>query len=208
MGVKERREREREQTRQAILDAARSLLQEVGAAGFSLREVARRAEYSPASLYEYFKDRQAILLALYREGFALFGAALNAVPKEQAALDRLRSIAHAYAQFARDYPEHYLLMFGPPVADFTPTDEARGEAYQTFEILAHTIAAGVAEGVFRPLDQNGVLMAAVTCWSALHGYVTLDRSYNMGEMTCQPDVFERMLDQAVLGLANPRWLEG
>ena len=208
MGVKERREREREQTRTAILDAARGLLQEVGPAGFSLREVARRAEYSPASLYEYFKDREEILLALYREGFARFGAALSAVPADQPAITRLRGIAHAYVRFARDYPEHYQLMFGQRVTTFHVTDEARAEAGETFAILVRAIAAGVAEGVFRPMDQDGALLAAVGCWSALHGFVTLDQRFDLADMTCQADVFDRVLDHMFFGLANPRLLEG
>ena len=54
-------------TRKRILEAARALLRETGHAQLSLRAIAKRVDYSPASLYEYFRGKDSILDALCQE---------------------------------------------------------------------------------------------------------------------------------------------
>lgn len=203
MGVRERREREREQARETILTAARQLMREVGPPAVSLREVARRAEYSPATLYEYFTDKEAIFLALFHEGFRRFGAALAEVPTDLRPDLRLAALGRAYFEFADAHPEHYQVMFGQPVPGFAPSPEDWQAADATFMVLYQCIADGVAAGVFRPLDEPGTWMAAITAWSLMHGIVTLAQAGRFGDHRHDP----RFLDQALAflgqGLQNP-----
>ena len=58
MGVTERRERERQAVRQEILDAARALFIEEGYEKTSMRKIAEKIEYSPTTIYLYFKDKR------------------------------------------------------------------------------------------------------------------------------------------------------
>src|SRR5450756_1792840 len=60
-----RKERRHRDTRREIFAAARQLLLEVDPDELSLRQVARRADFSPASLYTYFSSRDELLAALY-----------------------------------------------------------------------------------------------------------------------------------------------
>ena len=200
MGVRERREREREQARDTILTAARTLMREVGPQAMSLREVARRAEYSPATLYEYFKDKDDIFQALFREGFQRFGDALRAVPTEQPSVARLQGLGHAYINFANANPEHYKVMFGEPIPGFCPTQEAAAEADETFQILFRCIAAGVADGSFRSMTATETLVAAVTAWSLLHGFVTLLHANRFGSYAVTPEVIDMVLLYLYQGL--------
>lgn len=202
MGVRERREREREQARDTILAAARTLMREVGPQAMSLREVARRAEYSPATLYEYFKDKDDIFQALFREGFQRFGEALRAVPTEQPTVTRLRSLGHAYVNFADANPEHYKVMFGEPIPGFCPTDEAAAEANETFQILLRCIAAGVADGSFHAMNDEEVLIAAATTWSLLHGFVTLAHANRFGGQGVTPDLIDMVIGHLLVGLTR------
>src|SRR5215510_5139899 len=57
MGVKERREREKSETRDKILDAARELFVTEGYEGVSMRKVAEKIEYSPTAIYVHFGTR-------------------------------------------------------------------------------------------------------------------------------------------------------
>ena len=76
MGVRERQVRDKELFRSKILDAARELIHENGYEKLTIRKIADRIEYSPMSLYNHFADKDDILIALAKEGFAKIGKAL------------------------------------------------------------------------------------------------------------------------------------
>src|SRR6266567_5503938 len=69
MGTKQRRERERQEIRQSILSAARQIAVEEGWQAVTTRKVAERIEYSQPTIYEYFENKEAMLLALLRSGY-------------------------------------------------------------------------------------------------------------------------------------------
>ena len=69
MGVKERQERDREQVRRSILDAAQELFVAEGYRNVSIRKIAEKVEYSPAALYSYFPRKDDLFFALAEEGF-------------------------------------------------------------------------------------------------------------------------------------------
>src|SRR6266704_4086409 len=69
MGIKQRREREKQEVRQAILTAAREIARQEGWQSVTIRKVAERIEYSPPTIYEYFENKEDILLELLRESF-------------------------------------------------------------------------------------------------------------------------------------------
>ena len=69
MGVQERRERERLQTRDKILDAARELFINEGYEGVSMRKVAQKIEYSPTAIYGHFADKEDLFLQLCHSDF-------------------------------------------------------------------------------------------------------------------------------------------
>jgi AcrR family transcriptional regulator len=121
MGVKERRQRERTQVREKILDAALDVFAKGGAEGVTMRALADAIEYSPPVIYAHFRDKEAIIQELcYRQLrslaqlFAGFGA-LDPV-------ERLRRIGYVYADFAVDNPSHFRFLFLMPHA--FSTDEA------------------------------------------------------------------------------------
>src|ERR1051325_12117719 len=106
MGVKERRERERTQSGERILDAALEVFAAGGAEGVTMRALADAVEYSPPVLYAHFRDKDAIIeelcirqLRSLAKVFGTFGA-LDPV-------ERLRRIGYVYADFAVDHPSHF-----------------------------------------------------------------------------------------------------
>ncbi len=83
MGVVERRERERQARKGAVLEAARQLLLEKGFRGTTTREVAKRCELSEATLFFYFKNKDEILVSLLFEsiGKRMCPGAINKAKK-------------------------------------------------------------------------------------------------------------------------------
>src|SRR5262245_52280453 len=113
MGIKERRERERRELRQAILAASRDIAAREGWQAVSIRKVAERIEYSPPTIYEHFASKEALLAALMRDGFRLLMERVRASTSAAAAPEaRFMGIALAYWEFAWDHPELYQVMHG------------------------------------------------------------------------------------------------
>ena len=113
MGVKQRREREKQEVRQAILTAAREIALYEGWQAVTIRKVAERIEYSPSMIYEYFTSKEAILLELLNEGFRLLALSLKtALSSSEDQEERLISMAEAYWEFAMRNPELYQVMHG------------------------------------------------------------------------------------------------
>src|SRR5438067_8111897 len=73
MGIKQRRESERQEMRQemrqSILSATREIAAEEGWQAVTTRKVAERIEYSQSTIYEYFENKEAFLLSLLRSGY-------------------------------------------------------------------------------------------------------------------------------------------
>ena len=108
MGAKERREREKEQRRQQILDAARELLFEKGLNGATVSQVARSAELSVGLIYFYFQSKEEIFAALQEEGLEiLFTMIEKAGDTGKTSIDKLKNIALAYLRFSTEYKSYY-----------------------------------------------------------------------------------------------------
>jgi AcrR family transcriptional regulator len=106
------RDRRRARAQRAILEAARSLLLEKGHEKLSLRAIARRADYSPAGLYEYFANKDAIVAALAAEASRPLAARLRrAAEHGQTQRDGpLVEIGLAYVSHALENEEDFLLL--------------------------------------------------------------------------------------------------
>lgn len=119
-----RREAGKEERRQRIIHAARDLIRETGDAGLSMRALAQRAEVSPATPYNLFGSKRAIVLALledvreFRERFAAES------PKDP--LDRLFTAVGMAVDFYLDDPQFYRTLWS---AVFDTTNEVREEIY-------------------------------------------------------------------------------
>ena len=114
MGVAERREREREEVRQKILDAARELFMSEGYEKVTMRRIAEAIEYSPTAIYLHFEDKDDLVLALCREDFGRLLAVFEKAELPRDPVDRIRQLGRAYARFGLENPNHYRFMFMTP----------------------------------------------------------------------------------------------
>jgi|SRR5712671_654863 len=116
MGIKERQERDREEVRRSILDAARELFVSEGYRNVSIRKVAEKIEYSPAALYGYFPSKDDIFYALAEEGFRLLHASddpasLATAVADLPPLERIAAILWRLYEFSKQHPQYFELMF-------------------------------------------------------------------------------------------------
>jgi AcrR family transcriptional regulator len=111
MGVRERRDRERQARRQAILDAARDLFVAEGYDRVSIRKIAQRIEYSPAGIYRYFTGKEDIFYALAEAGFRQFHRAMRSAAAGGDPLETLKRSVWQYYRFSKAQPEYFALMF-------------------------------------------------------------------------------------------------
>jgi AcrR family transcriptional regulator len=168
-----RREREREEMRQRITDAARQLFVSQGFEHVTIRAIAEAIEYTPGAIYSYFKDKDEIFRTLHTEGFSeLHKAFAMALMEPGTPIDYLRRIGHAYLEFARKNPQMYDLMFvcQEPV-DYVEHNKPWIEGARAYDNLRAVVRVAIDGGWLRPADPEVV---AFTLWSACHGMVTLE----------------------------------
>jgi AcrR family transcriptional regulator len=168
MGILERREREREQIRSRILDAARELFDAEGYEHVTMRRIAEAIEYSPTTIYNHFEDKDDLVRALCDEDFSRL---LDVFREEEPPADPvewIRRLARAYARFGLELPNHYRFMFMTPHKKEDHGPLAPGN--QSFEMLRMAVARAIEGGQFRPGDVNTV---SQVLWSSLHGVVAL-----------------------------------
>ncbi len=176
MGVTERRAREKEELRLKILEAAGQLFVEEGFANVSLRKIADRIEYSPATIYLYFKDKTDLFSSLCWETFSSLKAQLACLEEEQGdPLVSLRKGLRSYIDFGIEHPNHYLLTF------CTPMDHTAQEKNPDFE-ETNKVGLETFDHLRRALDrcrQSGQLQfedletTSQVVWTFIHGTTSL-----------------------------------
>jgi AcrR family transcriptional regulator len=195
------RERRHQRTRRAILDAARELIIERGITGLTLREIARRVDYSPAGIYEYFGSLREIVEELREMGFVLFGAYLARVPATLPPAERMVELGMAYLAFAQQHPEEFQLIFTSFTSELLTLEKLRKRS-PTFGVVAQVVADGIAAGVFRPREGYGVDEMAYHGWATAHGLAMLRVHHMRDAMQDLDIVHRRILEEMVRTLAT------
>ena len=157
--------------REALLEAAIRLIAEAGPAGFTLREVARRAGVSHNAPYRHFRDRDDLMAAVAAQGFReLTQAMLREAARHTGAVDRLKQAGLAYVRFALRRPEHFTVMFDAPTSVHTTHPDSAEASKQAFDTLVNLVKNCQDEGSPEPGD---TLQLALCSWSTVHGVAKL-----------------------------------
>jgi AcrR family transcriptional regulator len=175
VGSKERRERERTDTRQRILDAARDMFVERGYDATTMRAIADRVEYTPTAIYHHFKNKEALITELCTLDFKSLAQRFNRIEKVADPLERIARLGDAYVEFAITHPNHYQLMFMTPRPE-APADmveATKGDPSEdAYALLRETCVDAIRDGRLRTELTDPDDLAQIL-WSALHGLVSL-----------------------------------
>ncbi len=171
MGLKERKEREKLEMKDLILQSAHQLFVEKGFDQVSIRNIAEVIEYSPATIYLYFKDKDEIFYALHGEAFKSFNVFVAPIIAIKDPLERLFALGEKYMEFAYSNPKYYEIMFiteSPMRCEENSEEWKEGE--RTLEFLEGIVEACKGEGHFK--GQNTKILS-FGIWSFMHGMVSL-----------------------------------
>jgi AcrR family transcriptional regulator len=168
--------------RAVILEAAATQFARRGYHGTTIEEIAAAADYSPAAIYKYFRNKEDLfgslwgamserVLYIFREGSETEGPFV----------ERLQHVASRLGSLAEDSPDLLVayLAQGPHVLR-TPENELERQAAARFVTmqreLTRFMAQGISEGVLRqePAEDYsllflGLLRGFALRWNALRG---------------------------------------
>ncbi len=150
--------------RNALLTAAEDLLERRGAASLSLRQVAERAGLSRQAPYNHFRNKEALLAELAREGYQQLAASL-ATCRDARGRNALERAAECYIRRAQEAPALFRLMFSRELVDLARFPEAAQAAAAAFETLKQIVSSCA------PADR--VTALSLAAWSLVHGYACL-----------------------------------
>ncbi len=177
MGVKERREREKSETRDKILDAARELFATEGYEGVSMRRVAEKIEYSPTAIYVHFADKNELFRELCHQDYARLAEVFQGSAMPLDPVERLKQIGRTYIEFGMHYPNHYKFMFMTPHPPVELDDEMREERgnpeVDAYAFLKWAVQEVIDAGRFREELADAELVSQ-TVWAAVHGVISLN----------------------------------
>lgn len=195
MSIVERRIREKEAMRTNILTTAWQIVKDEGWQSLSIRKIADAIQYSVPVIYDYFENKEAILLEFGKLGFELVIKKLKAAkaastdPSEQ-----LKAIADAYWTFAFKNKEYYQLMWGMSVPS-CEMDKCMPERSVFRDLVMAPMIEIMEKANHRDAESNACLKYH-TFWSILHGLISI-------KMVAPADDTEQLnklvLDDAITG---------
>jgi AcrR family transcriptional regulator len=171
MTIATRKQKEKEDKKTLILDAARRIFLEKGYAQTSIRNIAEQIDHSPGTIYLYFKDKDDIFHTLHEEGFSRMLQKMQPLQFVSDPFERLKALGRVYLDFAKNNKDFYDLMF---VMQSPLKHEAEHEKWQmghrTLEALKDIIRQCQEAGHFKGKD---VSYLSFVIWSGVHGMATL-----------------------------------
>ncbi|MDQ7786201.1 MAG: TetR/AcrR family transcriptional regulator [Thermodesulfovibrionales bacterium] len=174
MGAKEKRNRNKEEFRREILNSARDLFIDVGYEKFSMRRLAEKINYSPTTIYLYFKGKDDLLLAICEEVAEQFLTKLSHIRSVQSnPYEALRHTMLYLVEFAFDNPNHYKVFFltRPDVygthEEFMNRESMARNSYFEFRKIVQVC---IGAGKLRPMDIDVLTQVLAT---APHGLITM-----------------------------------
>jgi AcrR family transcriptional regulator len=203
LGVKERKLRQKRFLRQEILDAASELFVRDGYENVSMRRIADKIEYSPTTIYLYFKDKAELLEQVCFETFSRLSQHLRGILEQPGdPMERLRRGLIAYVHFGLDNPHHYRATFMMPLPEGFDEEKhknADSPGMQAFDFLRRIVFDCVSAGNIHSKD---VELTCQTIWCGVHGVTSLLITHEMFPWVGREQIIESVVDSIVAGVAR------
>ena len=192
------RERVRSELTAEITAAARRQLADVGAAGLSLRAVAREVGMVSSAVYRYFPSRDDLLTRLTIDGYDDLGGAAEAADDPSASpADRWLAVCRAVRAWARSHPHEYALLYGSPVPGYRAPEDTVPAASRVGVVLGRILGDAARSGALpeatggrdpslisddavdvlggdHPALDETVRVRALLAWSSLYGTISFE----------------------------------
>ena len=165
-----------------ILDAAEAIIAETGLGGLSAREIARRIEYSPGTIYNVFKNLDDVVLQVEARMLDRLDARLAGVASDQGTPEDIaRNMARAYLNFTHEHPKLWNLLF----EHHLPAGTELPAWYQAkLEVLLAHVERAIAP-LFGAGEAAALSRAARVLWAGVHGITSLSTADKLGVITTE-----------------------
>jgi AcrR family transcriptional regulator len=162
-----RRREQHDALKGEIQEAARAIFVRDGYPGFSMRKLAARVGYSPAAIYLYFRNKEALFAGLVEESFERLGESLEGLADDPDAdpVHRLKRGLRVYVDWGVSHPNDYQMAFLLPTPDSGPY-----KTHQAFGVLRVMVTACLPAQEDRHMRAE---TASQAIWSAVHGITSL-----------------------------------
>ncbi len=155
--------------RSRILEAAQAILHEEGVEALSVRHIAKRAGLSTMGVYSYFGSKDQVCEQLYIAGFRDLATAVSRAQSKQDPEAVVIESTRIYIDFYKRNANRYALMFGMGATDYSPGEEAKRAARESF---------AVAVGIVQPLaghdrSRDEARRIALQTWASTHGFIAI-----------------------------------
>jgi AcrR family transcriptional regulator len=216
------RERARAELTAEITDLARAQLATVGAAGLSLRAVARELGMASSAMYRYFASRDDLLTRLIIDGYDALGLAAEQADDPTAApRERWLAVCRAVRAWALAHPHEYALLYGSPVPGYSAPPDTVPAAARVGLVLGRVLGDAARAGTLPPASgtdpstvsadlvavfgghspglDDRVRARALLAWSSLYGAVSFELFGHFVGSVTDADAF---FDDAMVDLAG------
>jgi len=206
MSTSERRQRHRASLRREILDAASRLFVEEGFERATLRRIAAQIEYSPTTIYLYFRDKNELLSAVCEETFAQLAVTLERLQRTSGTpLGYLREALRTYVDFGLANPNQYTVTFLRQVQGKRGAGGVAGGFGQSiggraFDLLRQGVGACVESGDIRTASID---MTAQALWAGVHGLTALLITEPGASPVSRTALVDHTIDTLIAGLRTP-----
>jgi AcrR family transcriptional regulator len=195
MASKDRIQRQKDDTRSNILKASLDIAKDEGWTALSMRKIADRIEYTAPIIYEYFGNKEAILMELTRMGFVKLAAAMEQAKNQfKDPADQLEAMWLAYWNFAFEEKETYQVMYGVGVSccvNDTPCTDMKKPALMFVEKITELVPK-------KKRTKEYIERRYYTFWSVVHGLISI----NMTRQLTSEETNKQVLKDAIGGIIN------
>ncbi|WP_158797906.1 TetR/AcrR family transcriptional regulator [Pedobacter sp. L105] len=171
MGISERKEREKVEKKQMIMAAALKMFLEEGYAKTSIRNIADAIEYSPGTIYLYYKDKDELLYDVQGQAYIQLLEVFKKKATSKDPLKRLRQIGKTYISFGLTNPELYDLMFIIRAPTNVNEQTHKDHGKKSFDYLIDCLNECMAKNLVRIQDAT---LGSLQMWATVHGLVSLN----------------------------------
>lgn len=227
--ARETRQQARARITSELMDAARRQLAEVGAAGLSLREVAREIGMVSSAVYRYVESRDELLTRLIIESYDALGAEAERASDAATArgdLERWAATGHAIRRWSLEHPHEHLLLYGSPVPGYAAPEDTIAPATRVTFALVGIVGEAASGGRLEPaagppaevsaafageltalagvLEQDALaapdtVLAVLTAWTQMFGLIGFEITNQTRNVVTD---HEALFDAAVRRLAH------
>lgn len=158
MVVKKRREKEKEYMRQLILNSSVKIIIEEGYEKLSMRKIANAIEYSPTTIYIYYRNKAEIVEDISRQIYEKIVGNIEKILRENIELPIYKKIKLSFEEFIFSIVENpemsKAVIRSGTKAILGPREKSEAEDISGIEKLSTLLLEAEKENIFRKLDEN------------------------------------------------------